>query len=100
MVISGERVRCANCGMIYERPPAENVFWIGVPFLVNGSMFCPGCGSNAADPILMPSTFATGTTDISVTIKPAGERRGEIGTISRLGEFTKLAEFTETGGEA
>lgn len=49
MVIRGDRVRCANCGMIYDKPPAEQVFWIGVPFRIEGMENCPRCGSNAAD---------------------------------------------------
>ena len=51
MRISGERVICANCGMVYEKPPTQKVWNIGVPFTVEGTEFCPGCGSNAADPI-------------------------------------------------
>lgn len=51
MIITGPRVRCANCGMIYEKPPAEQAWWIGVPFRVEGTEFCPRCGSNAADSI-------------------------------------------------
>ena len=54
MEISGPRVKCANCGMIYNRPPAEKAFWIGVPFRIVGAEFCPKCGSNAADQIAEP----------------------------------------------
>lgn len=57
LVISGDRVRCANCSTIYNKPPAERVFWIGVPFRVEGMEYCPKCGSNAADS--MPSQHTT-----------------------------------------
>lgn len=60
MEISGPRVRCANCGMIYDRPPEENAFWIGAPLRVVGSEFCPNCGSNAANPVLGNSYIFTG----------------------------------------
>lgn len=62
MEISGPRVKCANCGMIYERPPAEKAFWIGVPFRIVGSEKCPRCGSNAADPLpTPPNTYTVDT---------------------------------------
>jgi len=48
-IITGDRVRCANCGTIYNKPPSCQIFWIGVPFRVEGMETCPKCGSNAAD---------------------------------------------------
>lgn len=57
MVITVERVMCAYCGMVYDKPLAEQVFWIGVPFRVEGALFCPRCGSNASDPVYGGSTF-------------------------------------------
>lgn len=62
MDIHGPRVKCANCGMIYNKPPAEKVFWIGVPFTVSGVEFCPKCGSNAYDPVADNYRVVTGTT--------------------------------------
>lgn len=55
LVIRGNRVKCVNCGTIYDKPPAEKIFWIGVPFRVEGMECCPKCGSNAADLIEQPS---------------------------------------------
>lgn len=55
MKITGDRVKCANCGMIYDRPPDQKVFHIGVPFTVEGRTNCPKCGSNASDPL--PNSF-------------------------------------------
>jgi len=63
MEITGPRVKCANCGMIYNKPPAEQVFWIGVPFTVSGMKVCPKCGSNASDPIAEQGGFTTNTTN-------------------------------------
>jgi len=62
MIISGPRVRCANCGTIYNKPPAEQTFWIGVPFRVEGMETCPKCGSNAADELPGGETCANSTT--------------------------------------
>ena len=54
------RVRCANCGMVYDRDilygrqEADYLFFSSPhspepqPWPV---LYCPGCGSNAADPI-------------------------------------------------
>jgi DNA-directed RNA polymerase subunit RPC12/RpoP len=65
MEIKGPRVRCANCGMIYDRPPAQEVLWIGVPVRAIGRETCPRCGSNAADiveePIRCQTTDNTST---------------------------------------
>lgn len=63
-VIRGDRVRCTNCGTIYDKPPAQRVFWIGVPFRVEGTTNCPQCGSNAADPIV--TTTITNTTNFGI----------------------------------
>ena len=68
MIISGARVKCANCGMIYEKPPAEKVYWIGVPFTVSGTEFCPKCGSNAADFIQRPDNIITTTSTEAVNM--------------------------------
>ncbi len=65
MVITGDRVKCANCGMVYNKPPVEKVFWIGVPFTVVGVEFCPNCGSNSADAIEQPvKIFTTDRTNL------------------------------------
>lgn len=64
LVIRGNRVRCANCGTIYDKPPAQQVFWIGVPFRVEGMEYCPKCGSNAADVII--TTVTTNTSNWQV----------------------------------
>jgi len=59
MEIKGPRVRCANCSMIYDRPPSEKATWIGVPFRIIGSENCPRCHSNAADTIQEPERYRT-----------------------------------------
>jgi len=48
-----ERVRCANCGMIYDRrKPLGLAVDELLPDVAMGlTNVCPGCGSNAADPI-------------------------------------------------
>lgn len=58
LVIRGDKVRCANCGTIYNKPPAERAFGIGVPFRVEGMPNCPQCGSNAAN-IIEKSVIGT-----------------------------------------
>jgi len=62
MEIEGQRVKCANCGMVYTRPPVQDTQWIGVPFRVVGELNCPKCGSNAFDPVAQPNRFTTSNT--------------------------------------
>ena len=64
MVVRGDRVRCANCGTVYDKPPAQKAFWIGVPFRVEGMERCPKCGSNAADNIGQPTNWSDTTANI------------------------------------
>ena len=41
------RVKCANCGMVYDKADPNVGSWLGQ----SGALACPGCRSNAADPI-------------------------------------------------
>lgn len=68
MRITGIRVKCANCGMIYEKPPAEQAHWIGVPFRVEGIAFCPKCGSNAADECGRQEKYVTSDTSNTTSV--------------------------------
>ena len=52
------RTKCANCGMIYDIPVTD--MDMRSPMEVSQSAKCPGCGSNAHDPL--PSEYATSTT--------------------------------------
>lgn len=70
MVIRGDRVRCANCGTVYDKPPAEQAFWIGVPFRIEGMECCPKCGSNAADPICGQSGYTSDNTAMTSCYVP------------------------------
>lgn len=72
MVITGDRVRCANCGTIYNKPPAENVFWIGVPFRVEGMETCPKCGSNAADLVVGGQGYSSDSTAMTTAYSYGG----------------------------
>ena len=62
MIIKGSRVRCANCGMVYNRPHTQKVWFVGVRLTFEGVEFCPGCGSNAYDEVAQPDQVTTVTT--------------------------------------
>ncbi len=46
------RVKCANCGMIYDIAVSN---WLGDPLDLTGIGVCPKCGSNASDDLTLPN---------------------------------------------
>lgn len=53
------RTKCANCGMIYDIPIGDmDTRNMGE---ISQSGMCPGCGSNAHDPIPVRYSTTTGT---------------------------------------
>ncbi len=81
MIITGDRVSCANCDTIYNKPPTENVFWIGIPFRIEGIEYCPKCGSNATN--ILNKEYGSESTAMSTDFTFSGEvllaTRGTVG---------------------
>jgi len=64
------RVKCANCGMIYDRVPICDMF----PSM--GYLPCPRCGSNAAD-VIHPQPYRwSASTDYTEPL-PGYKEEGE-----------------------